>query len=250
MVEKAKIIRGSGLITNKDFTITANQIGYESEIATYLVPQNRVLELPDKFIGLKLMTKDTFSFSTATGETSHGCTLTYPIARNELISMKGANVIVVKRTPTPVAEWAVANYSVTEPNTVTISGLTQSTAYVFDIYYLFNNGSVNITIVSDDGNVKAKVLERAIGKVNTLNQEDVRAGLKYGQIGLVIPERYKVQIRVITNASIILWDPVADSRAKSKYARESYIELPVDISDILQWPEGVKTFAKSQLGIA
>lgn len=249
MVEKAKIIRGSGLITNKDFTITANQIGYESEIATYIVSQNRVLELPDKFIGLKLMTKDTFSFTTGSAETSHTCTLTYPIATNELISMNGANVIVVERSPA-VGEWAVANYTVTVPKTVVISGLTASTAYVFDIYYLFNNGSVNITIVSDNGNVKTKVLERAIGKVNTLNQEDIRAGLKYGQIGLVIPERYKIQIRVITSAPVILWDPVADSGAKSLYARESYIELPVDISDILQWPEGVKTFAKSQFVIA
>ena len=161
--------------------------------------------------------------------------------------MKGANVIVVKNTPSPRAEWAVANYTVTEPKTVALSGLTAETAYTFDIYHLFGDGSVNITVVSADETAKTKILEGAIRKVNMINQEDVRVGLKPGMIGLVIPERYKIQVRVKTPASIIFFDPVADSGAKSKYARESFIELPVNVSNQIEWPENIEVYAKEQL---
>jgi hypothetical protein len=247
MATRAKIVRHSGLLSNTDFTITANQIGYESEIATYIVPQNKVLELPDKFIGMRLMTKETFTFSTGTGETTHACTLTYPIASNELLSLVGKSVIVVK-SGTPNAEWT--NFTVTLPNTVTISGLTQSTNYTFYIFYHFCDGSVNITVTSDDGNVKTKVLEKSIREINQINTEDVRKGLKYGMVGLIIPERYKIQVKVITSAPIVLYYPNVDTGAKSKWARESFIELPVDVSDILQWPEGIKAFAKQQFSVA
>jgi hypothetical protein len=248
MAVKVQISRKFSRLTNKDFTILANQSNYESEIATYQVPPKKVFEIPDAFIGMKLMTKESFSFTTATGETSHDCTLTYPIAQDSTIALKGANVIVVKRSPTPAGEWSTANYTVTLPKTVTLSGLTQSTSYVFDIFYLFGGaGSVNITIYSDDRSAKTKILESAIRKINQVNQEDVRTGIKPGQVGLVIPERYLIQVRVICPASIVLWDPIADSGAKSLYARESFIELPVNVSDLLAWPEGIKAFAKSQL---
>jgi len=249
MAEEKQIIRQSGILTNTDFVVTPNQIGYESEIATYKVPQNRVVEIPDKFIGMKLMAKDTFSFTTGGSETSHDCTLTQPIARNNLIDLKGANVIVVKRTPTPVQEWAVANYTVTEPKTVTISGLTVSTAYVFDIYYLFNNGSVNVSVISDDGTVKTKILEKAIGEVNQLNQYDARKGLRWGKINLIIPDRWQIQVRVITQASIVLFDPTQDSGAKSIFARQSYIEFPIDTSSIFQWGAEIRDIAKQKTTI-
>ena len=233
-----KLIR----LTNDDFTLFANQLNYESEIASYVVPAKRVYEIPDEFIGLKLMTKESFSFTTNSGETTHTLTLSYPIARDPLIDLKGANVIVVKTSPTPVAEWAVANYTVTEPKTVALSGLTQNTSYTFDVYYLFKGGSVNITVVSADGTGRTKILESSIGKVNMLNQEDVRVGLKPGMVGLVIPERFKIQINVITPAHVVLYN-----KDNNPYARESFIELPVNVSNLLDWPEGIKTYAKSQL---
>jgi len=245
-----QIVRQSGIITNTDFVVTANQVGYESEIATYIVPQNRVLELPDKLIGLKLATKDSFSFTTGTGETQHDCTLTYPIAPDPLLPLVGGTVIVVQRSaggsPTNV-EWT--NFTVTLPKTVTIKGLTQGTAYVYDVFYLFADGSVNITVVSDDGTVRTKILESSIASVNQLNQLDSRKGLRYGKINMIIPDRWQIQVRVITNASVVLYDPTADSGAKSKFARQSYIELPVDISSIFQWGAEVRDIAKQRATI-
>jgi len=232
-----KLIR----LTNQNFTLSANQPNYESEIATYVVPAKAIYEIPDEFIGLKLMTKESFSFTTSSGETSYTITLTYPIARDSLIAMNGANVIVVKTSPSPVAEWLTNKYTVTEPKTIALSGLTESTSYTFDVYYLFKGGSVNITVVSADETAKAKVLEASIGKVNMLNQEDVRVGLKPGMVGLVIPERFKIQIRVITPATVVLYS------TSNPYARESFIELPVNVSNLLDWPEGIKAYAKSQL---
>ena len=247
MVEKLAILRNIIRLGNKDFTVSANQLNYESEIATYIVPAKRMCEIPDDFIGLKLMTKDSFSFTTGSAETTQTLTLTYPIARDTLIDLTGANVIVVKDTPAPRGEWAIADYTVTEPKTVALSGLTASTAYIFDIFYLFKAGSISITVVSSDETAKTKILERAIGKVNTINQEDVRVGLKPGMVGLCIPERWKIQIRVITPASIVLYDRGIDTGAKSLYARESFIELPINVSNLLSWPEGIKAYAKSQL---
>ena len=80
-----------------------------------------------------------------------------------------------------------------------------------------------------------------------INQEDVRVGLKPGMIGLIIPERTKIQVRVKTAASIVFYDPVIDTGAKSPYARESFIELPVNVSDQIQWPENIETYSKQQL---
>jgi hypothetical protein len=245
-----QIVRQSGVITNTDFVVTPNQIGYESEIATYKVPQNRVLELPDRLIGLKLATKDSFSFTTGSGETQHNCTLSFPIAQDPLLPLVGGTVIVVQRSAAGSStnvEWT--NFTVTLPKTVTIKGLTAGTEYVYDIFYLFADGSVNITIVSDDGTVRTKILESSIASVNQLNQLDSRKGLRYGKINMIIPDRWQIQVRVITNASVVLYDPVADSGAKSKFARQSYIELPVDISSIFQWGAEVRDIAKQRATI-
>jgi hypothetical protein len=242
-----QIIRQSGILTNTDFTITPNQVGYESEIATYKVPQNRVVELPDKLIRLKLMTKETFSFTSPTNATEKSVVLTYPIVQDPLVSLVRNAVIVVQRSAggnSTNVEWT--NFTVTLPNTVTIKGLTQSTDYVYDIFYLFSDGSVNITIVSDDATVRTKILESSIVGINQLNQLDSRKGLRYGKINMILPDRWQIQVRVITSASIVLYDPVADSGAKSKFARHSYIELPVDISSIFQWGEEVRDIAKQR----
>jgi hypothetical protein len=245
-----QIVRQSGVITNTDFVITPNQVGYESEIATYKVPQNRVLELPDRLIGLKLATKDSFSFTTGSGETQHNCTLSFPIAQDPLLPLVGGTVIVVQRSAggsSTNVEWT--NFTVTLPKTVTIKGLTAGTDYVYDIFYLFAGGSVNITIVSDDGTVRTKILESSIASINQLNQLDSRKGLRYGKINMIIPDRWQIQVRVITNASIVLYDPTTDSGAKSKFARQSYIELPVDISSIFQWGAKVRDIAKQRATI-
>jgi len=238
------IPRKLGRLETSDFVITPNQINYESEIATYVVPAQRVIEIADKFMGLKLMTGDRVTFTTGVGETTRTLTLTHNIARDALIPLVGQNVIVVRRTPTPVLEWTT--FTVTEPRTVALTGLLASTAYVFDVYYLFGVGSVNISVISADEQVRTKIFERSIRSVNMINQEDTRMGLRAGMIGLVIPERFRIQVRVITPASVILHHPTADIGAKSPFARESFIELPIYISNQLDWPEGTEDFAKQQ----
>jgi hypothetical protein len=245
-----QIVRQSGIITNTDFVIIPNQVGYESEIATYKVPQNKVLELPDKLIGLKLATKDSFSFTVGSGETQYDCILTYPIAKDPLLPLVGGTVIVVQRSAGGSAtnvEWT--NFTVTLPKTVTIKGLTPNTEYVYDIFYLFADGSVNITVVSDDGTVRTKILESSIASVNQLNQLDSRKGLRYGKINMIIPDRWQIQVRVITKASVVLFHPTEDSGAKSRFARQSYIELPVDISSIFKWGKEVREIAKQRATI-
>lgn len=243
MIEKAKILRHIIRLANDDFTLSANQASYESEVATHIVPAKRMYEIPDNFIGLKLMTKDHFTFTTGAAETTHVCTLTYPIAEDKLITMVGQNVIVVITTP---ATGEVTTFTVTQPKTVTLSGLAVSTAYVVDIYYLFKDGSVNISVVSSDETAKTKILEGAIGMINQLNEEDVRIGLKPGMVGLCIPERWKIQLKVITAASIIFYG-ATETAYSSPYARESFFELPVNVSNLLHWPTGIKQYAKSQL---
>jgi len=241
--EKLKITRHLSRITNKDFVLSANQLNYESEIATYVVPANRMFEIPNDFIGLKLMTKDHFEFSTGSSETTHVCTLTYPIAPDPLIPAVRGYVVVHETSPA-AAEWT--NFTVTLPKTVTLAGLTSSKDYVFDIYYLFGVGSLNISVLSSDGTAKTKILERAIRAVNMLNQEDIRTGLKPGMIGLCIPERYKIQVRVITPAPVILYDSQETSYS-SPWARESFIELPINESSLAEWPKGIENYAKQQL---
>ena len=246
MEEEVAISRKFSRLRESDFTLTANQKDYESEVATYIVPSKRIIEIPDDFIGLKLMTGERFSFTTGVGETTKTLTLTYEIARDGLISLKGANVIVVKNSPTPREEWAVANYTVTLPKTVDLSGLTAETSYQFDIYYLFCDGTVKIVVQSADETAKTNLLNRAIRAVNMLNQENVKVGLKPGMIGLVIPERFKIILAVKTLAPIYLYG-LQETTCTSPYARESFIELPVNVSDLLQWPEETEAYAKRQL---
>jgi len=247
MAEEITISRKFNRLDTIDFTITPNQINYESEVATYIVPAKRMIEIPDDFIGLKLMTGQRFVFTTGAGVTTATLTLAHPIARDPLIPMNGANVIVVRHIPAPRAEWPIAHYTVTEPRTVVLSGLAPATAHEFDVYYLFGVGSVNITVVSADETAKTKILEGAIRRINMLNQEDVRTGLKPGMVGLCIPERYRIQVKVNTPAPIIFFDPVVDVGARSRFARESFIELPVNVSNLLEWPLNIERYAKQQL---
>ncbi len=245
-MENLVISRQLDRITTRDFVLRTNQLNYESETATYIVPAKRMLEIPDDFIGLKLMTGERFVFTTGVGVTTQTLTLSHSIARDSLIELRGANVIVVRRIPVPVEEWAIANYTVTEPRTVVLTGLIASTAYQFDIYYLFGGGSLNISVISSNESARTKILERAIRAVNMVNQEDVRVGLKPGMIGLCIPERFRIHVNVITPARIIWHDP-AETAFSSPFARESFIELPVNVSNLLQWPAGIEIHAKQQL---
>lgn len=245
-MENTTISRNFTRLETSDFALSTRQANYESEIATYVVPAKRVVEIPDSFIGLKLMTGERFTFTTGVGETTRVLSLTNDIARDSLISLNGANVIVVRRTPTPVLEWAVADYSVSLPRTVTLTGLIASTAYAFDVYYLFGIGSANITVLSSDNTARTRILEAAIRRINMINQEDVRMGLKPGMTGLVIPERYRIQVRVNTPAPVF-WHGLTETANTSPFARESFIELPINSSSLLEWPEGITRYAKEQL---
>jgi hypothetical protein len=242
-MEQKTIRRNKIILGNSSFTMSANQSNYESEVATYSVPQNRVVEIPNEFIGLKLMTKQTFSFTTASGVTTQTLTTTYPIATDANIPMVGQNVIVVITTP---ATGEVTTFTVTTPNTVTLSGLTASTSYVVDVYYMFNSGQAKITVTSSDETAVTTLLSRNIGNLNATDQNDVRSGLKPGQLGLIIPERSKIQLKVITAAPIFLYAPGAETAYSSVYARQSFLELPANISSIFDWPSGIKGFAKQQ----
>lgn len=239
------IIRKFNRLDNKDFVITANQTGYESEVATYIVPAKRVVEIPNDFIGLKLMTGERFTFTTGAGETTRTLTLAHPIAHDPLLGGPVASVIPVRRTPAPTLEWTT--FTVSAPRTVTLTGLLASTAYVFDVYYLFGVGSVNITVISSDETARTKILEAAIRKVNMLNQEDVRTGLRPGSVGLIIPERYRIQVRVNTPAPVIFFHPTIDTPPRSPFAREGFVELPVNVSDLLDWDPNIETLAKEQM---
>jgi len=234
-------------LTTEHFDITPNQKNYESEVATYTVPKKRVLEIPDEFIRLKLMTAERFSFATPAGVDTHTLTLTYPITRDKLILLEGANVILVKTSPAPKEEWPVANYTVTEPKTVTIRKLVGGTTYEFTAYYLFgggiDGGSVNVTVISADETIREKILEASIirsnrvsRRVNMVNQEDVstelKPGLKPGRVDFCLPESFKLQVRVKTPAPIVFYHPTIDIGAQSPYARESFIEFPVDVSNL------------------
>ncbi len=237
-IRRNKIVLG-----NSSFTLSANQSNYESEVATYVVPQNRVVEIPNEFIGLKLMTKQTFTFTTASGVTTQALTTTYPIATDSNITMVGQNVVVVLTTP---ATGVITTFTVTVPNTVTLSGLTGSTSYVANVYYMFNSGQAKITVTSSDETAVTTILSRNIGNLNATDQNDVRSGLKPGQLGLIIPERNKIQLKVITAAPIFLYAPGADTAYSSAYAQQSFLELPANISSIFDWPTGIKGLAKQQ----
>lgn len=238
------------LATYRDFVIKANQVNYESEIAEYVVPSKRVLEIPNDFIGLKLMTGEEFSFATGAGENSKTLTTTYNIVKDPLLPLAPPNsgapacVIVRKVSPAPENEWT--NFTVTLPRTITLNGLTASTNYVFRVYYLFDVGNVKITILSADETAKKDILTSSIFAVNSLNQENIKAGLKPGSVGQIIPERYKVQLKVKTPAPVYLFGSTESGR-KTPWARVSYLELPVLMSNEFEWKVNVDELAKSQM---
>lgn len=243
MTEKLQIVRNLANLSTKDFTLSANQSSYESPSATYVVPAKRMIEIPNAFLGLKLMTKQAFSFTTTSGATTKAITTTYPIAVDPNITLIGDNVVVSMTSPSTGVTTA---FTVTTPNTVTLSGLTGNTAYTGNLYYLFGSGSVRLTVTSSDGSATTTVLNRSIANVNVLNQNDVRVGLKPGMVGLLIPERWKIELQVNTAAPVCLYG-TSETAYSSPNALQSFIELPVNISNLLAWPSGIKAYAKTQL---
>ena len=247
----AEIKRVFGRLTQEHFSLFANQLDYESEVAVYQVPSGKMVELDGReFIGLKFITVEQFSFTTGSAETSKTLTVSYGIARDPLLpdvpSAAGqpANVLVEKTSPAPAGEWT--SFTVSGDN-VTLSGLTASTSYVFKIYYLFEKGYAKITVYSADETAKLDVLNENIGRINRLNQEDTRFGLKLGVTGLFpVPERYKIKIRVKA-PTYVYWFGATASGVKTPYARVGLISLPVAMSDMIEYPESIKLYAKQQL---
>ena len=245
-MEQLDIKRQLNRLETHHFILSKNHLNYESEVATYIIPAEKIYEVPDDFIGLKLMTKETHKFTTGTGVTTHTITLHHDIARDNLIPLEGANVIVVRDVPAPRKEWPTANYTVTLPRTVKLTGLVGGTAYTFDFYYLFGAGSVNITVESADELVKTKILEGNIRGINMKNQENVRAGLKPGMVGLCIPEKFSIKVNVVA-PTVVCFRADEETAFSSPFARESFISLPVNISDLKDWPENMIRYAKEQI---
>lgn len=247
-VQTLKIRRSGINLQNADGVLSANQLGYESEVWTYRVPQGRVLELPNRFMGLKLMTRDSFSF-TATGS-SQAITLNFPIAQDPGLNGSGGalgigtNVVVVY---TAGKSGVDTNFTVTQPKTVTLDGLTSTTVYTGHIYYLFGDGQAKITITSSDGTSVGTFVNRSIANLNSTDQNDVRSGMKPGALGFVIPERFVVQLKVITQAPVFLYATGADTSESSQYAVNSFIDLVGQISSLSDWPPGTGEYAKKQL---
>lgn len=223
--------------------MTANQISYESPIATYTVPQSQVLEIPNSFIGLKLMTKETQTFTTGSGATTHTLTTNFPIAVDPNITLVGQNVVVNITTPTT---GVVTTFTVTVPNTIALTGLTGNTAYTVILYYYPIGGTATLKVKSSDGTASTTILTRSLQSLAYTNDDDVRQGLKPGVTGQVIPEQYQIQLLVNSAAPIVLYG-TAENAYSSPNALQSFIALPVLISSIFQWPDGIKAYAKSQL---
>jgi len=237
------ITRKSQTLQTSNFVLSANQLSYLSPVATYTVPQSQVLEIPNSFIGLKLMTKESHSFSTGSGVTTYSITTNFPIAVDPSITLVGQNVVVVITTP---ATGAVTTFTVTTPNTVALTGLTQNTSYVVTVYYYPIGGSATLTVTSSDGTATTPILTKSLMTLAYTNDDDVRQGLKPAMVGLVIPERYQIQLQINSPAPIVLYG-TTETAYSSPYASQSFISLPVQISSIFDWPDGIKGYAKGQL---
>jgi len=240
---KTIITRKNQTLQTNDFVLSGNQLSYPSPVATYTVPQSQVLEIPNSFIGLKLMTKETHSFSTGSGVTTQTITTNFPIAVDPSITLVGQNVVVDITTP---ATGVVTTFTVTTPSTINLTGLTGSTAYVVTVYYYPIGGTATLMVTSSDGTANTTVLTRSLQSLAYTNDDDVRQGLKPAMTGLVISEHYQIQLFVTSAAPIVLIG-TTETAFSSPNAEQSFIALPVQISSIFNWPDGIKTYAKSQL---
>lgn len=243
-MEKLNILRRVINLTTGAFVLRANQRDFDSETATYTVPNNRMNETIDELVQMKLMTRESFSFTTATGVTTHTLVLTHDIAPDPALAMVGGVAVVVRRTPTPVAE--ITTYTVALPRTIHLTGLAAGTAHTFDVYYLFGAGRVNLSVLTDDGTAQTRILESSIRAVNMLNQVDDRMGLRLGRVGVLVPEDFRIQVRVVTPAAVI-WHGATETAFSSPFARESFINLQVNDSNMLEWPAGIALTAKEQV---
>ena len=244
----AKINRSKNSLQTSDFTLSANQSNYESEVATYVVPQNRVVEIPDDFMGLKLMTRDSFSFTAS--NTSQAITTAYNIVQDPNLNNASGGIGIGTNVVVYIEGSGVStSFSVTLPNTVTLTGLTSGSSYSGFIYYLFGNGQAKLTVTSSDGTATTTVLTRNIANLNQLNQNDTNVGLKPGMVNLVIPDRFKIQLKVTTSAPVFLYASGSDTAYSSQYAVNSFIDIPILVSSIFEWPggrQGALQYAKQQ----
>jgi hypothetical protein len=242
-----QISRSKLTLSTPNFSLQANQASYESPVAIYTVPPRKVYEIPNNFIRLKLATKQTFTFSTGSGETTQTLTTTYPIVEDPSFSNPVGTSVVLNMTTPATGEWT--SFTVTQPNTISVTGLTGSTSYVINAYYLFQGGEAKITVVSSDLTTKSDILTYDIGQLDILNQEDVRYGLKPGVSGMVVAERFQIQVRVNSAAPICLYG-ASETAYSSPFARMSYIDLKVEGSMASDWEAAGTnpvTFAKSTM---
>lgn len=243
-MNKAKIPEQIGTLSNEDFTLFANQPGFKTIIMSHSIPSGKVYRIPKEFMGCKLQTKHRASFTTGAGETTQTITLPHAIAPDPLLSLVGEVVTVVRRTPTPVEKWT--SFTVTEPTTVNLTGLIENTAYVFDIYYRFGTGSVKIMVESGDQRAEDKILEESIRSINIMNQEDVRTGLKPGVVDIPLTQDFRIYLEVKTLAPVILYGET-ETDFSSPFAENSYLELPINMSDMKDWGEDIQAVAKARL---
>ncbi len=230
---QTQIKRSKLTLSTTNFTPQANQTSYESPVAVYTVPPRRVYEIPNNFIVLKLATKQTFTFATASGETTQTLTTTYPIVEDPNFASPVATSVVLNITTGPTTgEWT--SFSVTQPNTISVTGLTASTNYVINAYYLFSGGEAKITVLSSDLTTKSDILTYDIGQLNILNQQDVRYGLKPGVSGMVVAERFQIQVRVNSAAPVCLYGS-SETAYSSPFARMSQVALKVEGSMASEW---------------
>ncbi len=224
-----------GTLRNEDFVTTANVANVETVIAEHIVPRGMVKILTTDPIEHRLQTKESFSFTTGTAVTTQTLALAGDIIDSPDLGDVGDAAIVVRTTPTPITEWT--NFTIDyAANTISLSGLIAATAYVFDVYYTFSEGSINIKIKTPENRLELVLLNTAIKTLSQRSQYNINTAPTIVNIE-ILPEMFRLIISV-KSSRVVSWDA---------YARNSTINIPYAVTTRGEMPEGIIDQIKARM---
>lgn len=229
----SKVI-GRNLLTNRHFVLTPNTAGVDTTIAERRIPREIAEQIVDDAIEMRLMTRETFTFTTAAGETTRMLSLAGDIVSSPELGHIGDSAILIRTTPAPIIEWTTATIDYVL-NRITLTGLLASTAYVFDVFYVFGEGNFTIKLETPTAGRETSMLYGSVRSLSQRSQYNVKSALTLS--GELMPEMFRLVI-TLNSPRVVSWDA---------NARNSILSFPIAVQPMHELPEEIVEQVKAQM---
>jgi hypothetical protein len=218
-----------------DFTLTDSIQNAEITIAEFEVPRGAAYRIPQVPFELILPVKEgPIDITTGGGITSKVITTTNNIADNARLPDAQEVLVFVHAGTAEASATLWPTYTVTRPKTITLTGLTAATTYTAWVYYISDEGKLNIIATTNNGGRKKTLYISRIGSLNLVDQYDQRTAPKMSNC-IMLPEKFKLKIVAkLTAVPQINWSGTLDiartnALLEIPFERRSIVQVTADV---------------------